>query len=510
MARRRWGTWVAVILIAAGGLAMPHATQPAGADTLGYASLNGDWNCCQAGGAFAQSWLITNLGGTADTSGTQTAFATIIASQDGDEVTIETKYTNSTYIAIFVGTISCDGNTITGNWTSNSNQVGTFTATRTNYGGPAFVCSPYGRGEAVPLASSISTPGEIFHSPTHDLINGGITIGALLFITFPSSIFNSTFSSHYAEIVEMIAAFKRRLRRRFGAKDAKTNSPVQSSGDSATPGRANFAWFAAVLVIGAILGGLLNPKFGMNGTTVAGFAATIVAFFLGALISGYVARWFRRRHAYPTSTYLHALPLGLAIAAICVLISRTSNFQPGYLYGVVVGIAFTGSLKDEHNAHLIVYSTFSTLAVAIVAWLIWIPVNHWATNGGDLLVAALDDLLGSLFVGGLVGTVIGLLPLELMPGRTLSKWRKDVWAGVMFLALFLLISVELNPASGPTHRGGAPIVTVAVLFVVFGGATIWMRRYFSQREKRSAPATSPIVSVDPPPTSSGGPALETE
>ena len=322
MARRRWGTWVAVILIAAGGLAMPHATQPAGADTLGYASLNGDWNCCQAGGAFAQSWLITNLGGTADTSGTQTAFATIIASQDGDKVTIETKYTNSTYIAIFVGTISCDGNTITGTWTSNSNQVGTFTATRTNYGGPAFVCSPYGRGEAVPLASSISTPGEIFHSPTHDLINGGITIGALLFITFPSSIFNSTFSSHYAEIVEMIAAFKRRLRRRFGAKDAKTNSPVQSSGDSATPGRANFAWFAAVLVIGAILGGLLNPKFGMNGTTVAGFAATIVAFFLGALISGYVARWFRRRHAYPTSTYLHALPLGLAIAAICVLISR--------------------------------------------------------------------------------------------------------------------------------------------------------------------------------------------
>ncbi len=38
MARRRWGTWVAVILIAAGGLVMSHAVKPAGADTLGYAS----------------------------------------------------------------------------------------------------------------------------------------------------------------------------------------------------------------------------------------------------------------------------------------------------------------------------------------------------------------------------------------------------------------------------------------------------------------------------------------
>jgi hypothetical protein len=77
--------------------------------------------------------------------------------------------------------------------------------------------------------------------------------------------------------------------------------------------------------------------------------------------------------------------------------------------------------------------------------------------------------------------VIGLMPLEFMPGGALLKWRKDVWAVVFFVALFLLVAVELNPDSGPTHHGGAPVVTAIVLFAGFGGSTWLMRRYFIKR-----------------------------
>ena len=61
---------------------------------------------------------------------------------------------------------------------------------------------------------------------------------------------------------------------------------------------------------------------------------------------------------------------------------------------------------------------------------------------------------------------------------------------MFFIALFLLIEVELNPASGPTHHGGAPIVTAIVLFVGFGGSTWLMRRYFAKRlaAKSATPA----------------------
>jgi hypothetical protein len=106
-----------------------------------------------------------------------------------------------------------------------------------------------------------------------------------------------------------------------------------------------------------------------------------------------------------------------------------------------------------------------------------------------------DDVFGSIFVGGLVGTVVGLLPLEFLPGGTLAKWRRDVWAGVFFVAMFLLIAVELRPAAGPTHHGNAPIVTAIVLFLIFGGATFWMKSYFAKRAERKVILAGPVTEM---------------
>jgi len=254
------------------------------------------------------------------------------------------------------------------------------------------------------------------------------------------------------------------------------------------------------LVVGAILGGLLNPKFGFNSRSVADIGATLVAFALGTLIGWFISRWFRQHHHYPVHTYLHALPLGLGVAALCVVVSRLTNFEPGYLYGVVVSIAFVETLEERHNAHLTAISSLSTLGVALVAWFLWIPVNHFALeHGGNILLAIVDDVLASIFIGGLVGTVIGLLPLEFMPGGTLAKWRKDVWAIVFFIAVFLLVEVELRPAAGPTHPGGAPIVTALVLFAIFGGGTFWLRHYFAKRKAAKGKDDDAVVaSVAPP------------
>src|SRR6202034_2941705 len=70
-----------------------------------------------------------------------------------------------------------------------------------------------------PIASTLGTPGEIFHSAGHNLVNAGITVAAILFITFPANIFNNTFASSYAEILLILANFRRRIRRAFRLKD---------------------------------------------------------------------------------------------------------------------------------------------------------------------------------------------------------------------------------------------------------------------------------------------------
>ncbi len=100
-------------------------------------------------------------------------------------------------------------------------------------------------------------------------------------------------------------------------------------------------------------------------------------------------------------------------------------------------------------------------------------------------------MLGSIFIGGLIGSVIGLLPLEGLSGGTLVKWRRDVWAGVFALAVFLLVSVELRPASGPTHPGGAPVATAIILFVAFGALSFGTRWYFAQRKLQQPPKPTP-------------------
>lgn len=490
----------------------------------GPGGLNGAWWCCQADIANDSIYVFSGTSGyVAQLDGGQVA--TLQVSSSGPQVAFTASYRNGTFTQTYTGTYSSDGRSMSGTWTDSTGGSGTWTALYAGVSPPTGVLALPSRDVTpAPIATSLGTPGEVFHDLPHDVANAAIAVGAILFITFPANIFNQTFSTNYDEILVIIGGWRRRARRFLHLKEPTPKpepeptaaSTAASAADAATspadasaptepapiptPGKATAWWFGAVLVMGAILGGLLNPHFGLNGTTVANFVSTLLAFAFGAVVSWFVAHRFRRWHHYGTVTYLKALPLGLGIAALCVLISRVSNFQPGYLYGVIVGVAFAETIADRHNAHLTAISTITTLSVAVLAWLIWIPVNHLSLEHlTNLPLSVLDDLLGSIFVGGIVGTVVGLIPLVTMPGHTLIQWRKDAWAAVMFLAMFLLIAVELRPASGPSHSGGAPWVTVLVLFVFFGGGTFAMREYFARRTPQ--PALAVAASAAPLPSS---------
>lgn len=173
---------------------------------------------------------------------------------------------------------------------------------------------------------------------------------------------------------------------------------------------------------------------------------------------------------------------------------------------MVVTVAFVENLVDRHNAHLTALSSLTTLSVAFVAWLLWTPMNHLALEpGSNAIVVMLDDMFASIFIGGLVGTVVGLLPLR-AARRDPAKWCRDAWAGVFFVALFVLIEVELRPAAGPTHPGGAPIATAVILFVVFGSLSFGMRAFFARRHRAAAALPPPAPSDATTPE--GGAAVE--
>jgi hypothetical protein len=347
------------------------------------------------------------------------------------------------------------------------------------------------------FSSGLATPAQAFGSPVHTLVGAAITLGVILFITFPAQLFNRTFEENYDEIRDVTLRRLRWLRR------------FRREAEREAGGLLRLGAFAAVVLVGAALGSLNDPEFGLNLRSAATFLAVVLSILVGVLVGGAVGAGYRRLRHHPVEVSLHALPAGLAVAAICVLISRLSSFEPGYLYGVIAGLAFQGTLAQHEQGHAVALSAIAMLGVAVVAWLIWVPVGRAAAApGAPFGVVLAADLLGSVFVGGLVGQVISLLPLRFLAGATLMEWNRLAWALTFGIAVFGLVEVELRPQSTAAHPGSAPLVTAVVLFVLFGGSTAGLRWYFSgsqrRRREESRPAAVAATPPAPPPAARTG------
>jgi hypothetical protein len=388
------------------------------------------------------------------------------------------------------------------------------------HGAPVGAASALTSGKGVTSGpapiNALPTPSEAFSSPGRIVASAAISIAALLFITFPANLFNKTFEENYDVIV---AWWEPRLRR-FRRKPSNTNADAEGQAADGTAPAAGTAEtnndrvkFWLVVVAGAMFGGLLNPKFGANSASVNSFVATLLSVIVGTAVGTAVGFLYRRRKKYDVTRHFEALPAGLAIAALCVVLSRISDFQPGYLYGVVCGVAFAGTLAKNESGHLVALGHLATIAVAVLAWFVWVPVNHAALHlPGVFPLVILDDLLASLFVGGLVGSVINLIPVRFMPGHTLASWHRGAWMAVFGVAAFGMTEIVLFP-SRHNHAGHAPIITIIVLFVVFGGGSLLFRDYFARRDKRlelakSAGATAPAAAPVPIPAPRDEPTAE--
>ncbi len=373
---------------------------------------------------------------------------------------------------------ACDGsvgvNTGAENLTLLAVPVGASFPASTNLAcaAPAVTAAP-GNPDVSSFSSGLATPAQAFGSPLHTLIGAAITLGVILFITFPAQLFNRTFEDNYDDIRDMTLRRLRWLRR------------FRREAEREAGGLLRFGAFAAVVLVGALLGSLNDPDFGLNLRSAATYLAVVLAILAGVLVGGMVGAVYRRLRHQHVEPRLHALPAGLAVAAACVLVSRLSSFAPGYLYGVIAGLAFQGTLAKREQGHTVALGAIAGLLVAVAAWLIWIPVGQSArVPGAPFGIVLLADLLAAVFVGGLVGQVISLMPLAFLPGGTLLQWSRAAWAATFAVAVFGLIEVELRPQSTAAHPGGAPVVTAVLLFVLFGGGTAALRLYFSRREKR--------------------------
>jgi hypothetical protein len=372
------------------------------------------------------------------------------------------------------------------------------TSTTTTTVAPPTTTVPRGHASAAAahrstIASSLVPLQHAFPINRTFWLDALLALLAMLLITFPAQVFNRTLDENYEEIRTIAAQRMPQVTRvvRWSRRVVRT-SPVVA--------------FVGVLLLGSFIGCFNDPTFGLNAASAETFVAVILTFLLDVAIAGGVGWAYRRGRALDRGTFLHAIPAGLIVAVTCVVVSRLSGFKPGYLYGVIAGVAFVTAMGKREKGHEVALSSLATLVVGFTAWAIWSYALHAPPAHPSPVRLVLDTMLAALFVSGVVNTVISLAPIESLAGVALYRWHRGAWGVIFAIATFLLLVVMLLPAARHARSSTAPLAVTIGLFGAFALVSISFNRYFAARHRRAATVAGqsttgvlvrPAASADP-------------
>ncbi len=397
-------------------------------------------------------------------------------------------------------------------------SIPAFTLPQTDRQGASAAAVASGIRSSVPGA--LVTPSEAIRTVGERLPQDLLLVALLgLLIVFPAQVFNSTYEENHERIDRQLARLRLRRRRPGPAAEAPEVPEQRLPDDALVSGAAppppppvlppepvrpprarRLLVFLACVLVGTLLGGLLDPKFGANTASYALVVGIFASVLLAVLVAALTGRVFRSATHRDSGWYLQAIPTALLIAVACVVVSRLTSFEPGYLYGVLGGAVFAGALgrRSEGRAEVVVMVV--GLTVALLAW-IGFDVVARTVDGADpsFLLLSADSFLAALFIGGLEGLLFGLIPLRFLPGARVKGWSWLAWAALMLVVLYAFVHVLLLPESGYLGRSTAASVTVTLaLFITFGVASGLFWLYFRLRPTPEEPPAEGDTSVAVP------------
>jgi hypothetical protein len=345
------------------------------------------------------------------------------------------------------------------------------------------------------ITTTIPTPREALFPLKTLAVNGGIAAAVALLLTFPSQLFNQTLQQNYGDIAlwwrKKLRPFRRRGERPVSNAGEPTAVGTVTAPSNERTSRLEQPWvFGTVFLLGALANSLNDGRFGLSLSTLVTFVAVVLSLSIGLSESFIIGTIYHTKRHGSAPRKLIAIPMGLAIAAALVVFSRLINFEPGYLYGLVCGVVFTRELPSNEKGHLAALGFLTTIAVSVVAWIIWIPVNAAALRPSPFVgIVLADDLLGALFVGGLVGSFFGMIPIKGLPGWTIKQWNVWAWVAGFAVATLGLFQILLRP--GIAGHGHRPLVISVILFVAFGVGSVAFHEHFENKQLRANGAAMP-------------------
>ncbi len=333
------------------------------------------------------------------------------------------------------------------------------------------------------LDNVLRSPNEVPWDPLSLLRSALLAAGVLLLVAFPAQIFNSTLQAHYEEVAGWFRflGFVRRLVPGW-------RPPNGQEGPPRPPSRY---LLAGVFLLGGLLGASLDPHFALDAAT---FEAVIAILIAGAITTSLhiAVRAIALRRLTGLRGYARVYWLGVVVAIVCVAVSKLTDAQPGYLYGVLLGFTLgraAAPLKRHHEGALVGLGSGVVLVVSVGIWLAWAPVKALAVGTGIFPVVVLSTAMAGVFLAGMTSLLFDLLPLRWLDGEKLLDWRRYLWVVLTAIATFLYVHVVLNNAAG-TPQPGRNLAVTLVLFAAFGGLSTAFWAYF--RYRRQPPKTEAL------------------
>lgn len=308
---------------------------------------------------------------------------------------------------------------------------------------------------ALPPITGVASPLQISTDPKLIGVNLFIALILAALLALPAELLNATIRENYATIVSWLGFSKGRLSGVHGALDR-------------LPSHLALALF---VVVGAVLYTFLDPGAGLNLTTAAEIVGLIGA--LGIITGTHdIARGEYMRRRFKKSGRLITFPGAIVFAIGLVVISRIFNFEPGFIFGLTTGIAFSDSLSDREDGHGLAVASLFVLAVSFLAWFIWIPVKGAAEGSANpgFLIVTLDTLLATVWVAGIQSVVFSLIPIRFMDGIKVALWSRLTWLAIYVFALFVFVHTVLHPRDNQVGSSTAP--QVLYLSIMLGSLTL--------------------------------------
>ena len=380
------------------------------------------------------------------------------------------------------------------------------------------------------FTDSVPDPTRITLDPVVIAQSVAITAGVILLVPFPSALFNATLEENYDEVMAAVAKLRARLgalgvtllaairrlinsRRGLGGPAppvppeqqplmapvdfvqpvTAAPTPPASQAPPAAPTRRDL-WGTPVGVVGfvllsALLYAFLDPSFGFSLTSAATFVGLALGLFIVLAAYGVPLAVFARTHRIAFS--VRALPATLFVGVLCVLVSRLSDFQPGYLYGLIIGFLFARGVEQHEEGRAEAIAAGSSLAAAFVAWIVLALLRGAGGVGGELGTALVEAAAVTTVVAGLENAVFAMLPLRFLPGAAVYKWNRRIWLVLIALGVFGFAHVLLNPTAGAGYLADTTqtsFLTLVALLAGFGIASIVFWAWFRFRPKKQIPA----------------------